>query len=457
MADFAGPDARVVLLAYYYPPLVGIASERAASFCRHLSRLGWEPVVITARNGFYHRAASESEPLARAIRTRSVELSRVFRKGYAVATRSDAVSDSMTFRPVETGDIGAAARRLVHEFVYVPDSQVGWIPFAARAASGALDRSGNRQVIFSTSSPYSAHLAAMRVARRMGLPWVAEFRDPWSTDRSPNLPHLRLRRRFDRSIEAGIVRTADHVTVVSKSFREEMLAAHPDLAPADISVVTNGFEPMPAGHPPPLDEPMRIVYAGTVVPPERVDPILTGLDRVHERHPGAFRLRVVGPPEPWKAATSPHRWPPWLELRGVVSADAARRAVADASALLLLQRHPAFRVALPGKMFGYIGARRPIVALVPPGSEMEAVLRAHADVRFVRADEPDGFVAAVELLLKEHQQGRLLEPRVPLAAIAPLERREQVAKLAEIFARVLESTAHGATRRPARRAKRITR
>jgi glycosyltransferase involved in cell wall biosynthesis len=441
MMEAKVPDAgafngHVVLIAYYYPPLVGPGSARAASFCSHLARLGWEPIVVTPRNGFYYRARGGDEPAARVIRTRSIELSPMFRKGYSVVTHAAAPSDAAGVRPVKTGELGATARRLVRELIYVPDSHVGWVPFAARAADEALRSSARPQVIFSTSHPYSAHFAAMSTARRTGVPWVAEFRDPWSTDRGPDYPQLRLRQRVDRALENRILRTADHVTVVSESFRQDVLAAHPDLPVSKISVVTNGFESMPVGHPPFRNRPMRLVYVGTVHPPEDVGPILQVLDRVHARCPGSFELQVVGPTEAWRATHSGAIDRPWLALRGVVSMDAARQTVADAS-VLLLQRDPLFRIALPGKMFEYIGARRPILAVVPPGSEMESVLRAHADTRLVRLEDPDHFIAAVELLLEEHRSGKLQRPRVPPETTAPLHRSQQVARLAEIFANVL--------------------
>lgn len=444
-ADTGAANGRVVLLAYHYPPLVGIASARAVSFGRHLAQLGWEPIVITPRNGFYHRAWGGAESAVPVIRTRSIELSLMFRKGYSVVTRTAAPSGVAAVRPLETGGLGATARRLVRDVLYVPDSHVGWVPFAAHAAVEALRSSGRPQVIFSTSGPYSAHFAAMRAARRTGVPWVAEFRDPWSTDRGLNYPRLRLRQRLDRSLEKSILRTADHITVVSEAFRQQMLAAHHDLAVSKISVVTNGFETMPVGHPPLVNRPMRIVYSGTVVPPEEVGPILQILDRVHARHPGSFELQVVGPTEAWRAGEIDR---PWLELRGVVSMDTARQAVADAS-VLLLQRDPVFRIALPGKMFEYIGARRPILALVPSRSEMESVLRAHADARLVRVEDPDHFIAAMELLLEEHRSGTLQRPRVPAETTAPLHRSQQAARLAEIFASVLPpptSEAASATR-----------
>jgi hypothetical protein len=421
-----------VLIAYYFPPLAGVASDRTAAMARHLGALGWEPVVITPREGFYHRSAvGAADDGAATVRTPSLELSRLLRQAYARAPREEG-GGALAVRPVETGRVGGALRGLVRDFVYVPDAQVGWIPFAARAASAALRAGDGPRVVFSTSVPYSAHLAAMIAARRSGAPWVAEFRDPWSTGTSPSRSQRPARRRVDRALEGRIVRRADHVVVTTATTRAELLAAHPGLAPERVSVVTNGFEPGPVGEPPGSDAPMMLLYAGTVAPGEDMEPVLAVLDGVHARHAGAFRLRVLGPEAPWRSA--PQR--PWLELGGVVSPEQAREAMAGSSALLLVQRHPAYRGIVPGKLFEYVGARRPVLAVGPRGTEMEGLLRAHADARLVDAAGLADLAPAVERLLEEHLAGDLQAPRVDEEVVAPLRRAEQARQLAAIFARV---------------------
>jgi hypothetical protein len=98
-----------------------------------------------------------------------------------------------------------------------------------------------------------------------------------------------------------------------------------------------------------------------------------------------------------------------------------------------VRRQPAARATLPGKLFEYIGARRPIVAVCPPESDMAALLTKHADARLVRPQEPEALVETLEHLIDEHMDGRIQQPRVPASLTAPLRRQVQAAKLAEIF------------------------
>lgn len=431
----------LIVLAYYFPPLVGVASERWSALTLELAKLGWAPVVVAPSAGFYHRDQEARDGVGAVIRTRSLELSRGLRRAVAVARGDDSASAAGDeIRPLTTGRAAELARRLVRDFVYVPDAQIGWLPFAVAGVRSACRRFDQKPVLVSTSVPYTAHLAAMRVAGRDAIPWVAEFRDPWSTGTFPDRSRFAARRSLDHKLERRIVDRADHVVVTSGSTREELLAAHPSLTPERISVVRNGFVPIPDRPPPPSSEPMTILYAGTVNRGENLQPVLEALDDLHTSYPGAFRLRVLGPPEKWRQARGP-AGRDWLELAGIVTPREARVAMYESSALLLLQSHPAYRSILPGKAFEYIGARRPILGIVLPGQELAELLDDHADARLVPPDDPGQLRSALESLLQEHRAGQLQAPRVSLETIMPLQRAEQAKRLGGILDRVAERIA----------------
>ncbi len=426
---------QVVMVCYYFPPLSGIASERAAAFVRHLPGAGWEPVVVAPGRGHFHTTGQDSPPGCRLIRTRNPELSRGLRSAYSAGVGGEPPSPEVVL-PVSAGPVGSALRSLVRELVYLPDAQLLWIPFARWAALGVLEEpSGRPTVVYSTSVPYSAHLAAGSAARRAGVPWVAEFRDPWTTHDEALLPRTGLRRGIDRRIEDWILRTADHVVVTADAARDLFLTSFPFLRPEGVSVVRNGFESLSPGRPPGPQEPLTLVHAGTLHDPEYARPVVEAVARLHGHTPGALRLVVYGDPSPWKALLEPLGWAaaPWMELRGVVDPEAAREAVRNASALLLPAPHPGFRRIVLGKLLTYLGARRPILGVVPSGSEMEEVIRRAADGRMVRPWEAAGVLKALEGLLEDHRAGRLQEPRVEASRTADFTREAQTRRLAAVF------------------------
>ena len=438
----ASSGGTVVMLAYYFPPLVGIAAERMAACSRRLPEFGWTPTVIAPRSGFFHRAAESDvaghtlEPPPVVIRTRSLELSRIFRSSYATATGLDQ-EDSSDIRPIPTRGVGRSLRRLVRSFVYIPDAQLGWIPFASRAARGEIQRARTAGpcVVFSSSVPYSAHLAAMRAVRRLDVPWVAEFRDPWS-EAHPSLKEgPAWRWRLNERIQMRILRTADHVVVTCESTKSRLVSMF-SLAPDRVTVVMNGFEPMGDPQLPTPDEPLVLVYAGTVAPHERVQPFLEALDGLFERVGPVFRLQVVGPRGPWETAGQ-GSLRPWLQMDGLVTPDRARLAIGAASANVLIRAHESYASIVPGKLHEYLGARRPVLAAVVPGSEMEELISAHGDGRLVVPNEAAAFAPELERLLAEHRSGDLQRPRVSATLVEPLQRRSQTSLLAEVFDKVV--------------------
>jgi glycosyltransferase involved in cell wall biosynthesis len=442
---------RVIAVAYYFPPLAGIASDRAAALTAMLPDRGWETTVITADNGFYHRSDHQWAGPGTVVRTPSIELSRLLRSTYSsLSTRrngSEPVSNPQAplVRPLELDGRASRARDWLREFVYVPDAQVGWIPFASRAALHAVTRGEGPCVLWTTSVPYSSHLAGLRVARAAGVPWVAEFRDPWTTAHPLSRPRSRLRRRVDAQLEARILGRAAHVIVTSQAMRRALIDER-SVPPERVSVITNGFTEGPPADPPRPSAPMTILYAGAVVEGEDPEVLMAALDRVHEAQPGSFRLVVLGPRAPWDLGPTPGGGRPWLELRGVVSPARAREEMRRSSVLLLLQYHESREAILPGKSFEYVGARRPVLALVRPEWELADLLRKYADARFVRWADRDALAGAVAGLLAEHRAGTLQHPRVSAEVIAPLARTTQAAELAQIFNLVSDTASAGGGR-----------
>jgi glycosyltransferase involved in cell wall biosynthesis len=422
-----------ILLAYHFPPMIGAASQRAAAFVRHLPAMGWEPIVIATRAGFFHRDSRVEIPAVTVRRTASPELTSVLHRLFPPR---DGAKDEGTgvVRPIEGGPIVAAARRFVREWVYVPDGQFGWIPFAAAAAQRTLEALPGPAVLFSTSVPHSAHLAAARIARRKQIPWVAEFRDPWSSSRGA-YDRSRARARLDRALESRILARADALVVTADRTAQDFRAIHPSLGPDDVHVVRNGFDAVDlAITPPKRTDPLSLVFLGNVPLQISPEPLLRAVQRVAEVSPGEVELRVVGPPAMWEEPAARLGNPPWLSLEGLVPPSEAQQAIRSASANVLYLPGNPYRLPVAAKFYEYLGARRPILAVLPTESEMESPLgQRFGDVRVVYPGDDDGLEAAIAQLLEEHLAGRLEEPVTPSEPLDELSWKAQVRRLAEVF------------------------
>ena len=438
-----------VLLAYYAPPAVGIASQRLAELVRYLPDFGWDPVVVAPASVHYHRSASlDFPPQVEVVRVPNPEPSRWLRRmgmpgagGDPRRTGRDGAGGAPAIeelRAVEPGTVGRWVRWLVHEFLYVPDAQLLWIPAAARAASETLGRWGDRPtVLFSTSVPFSAHFAARRAAGQRGVPWVAEYRDPWSVAPPQFGTHTWLRTQVDRRLDHEVVSGADHVVVTSDETRHLFLGAFPDLRPEGISVVRNGWGARPAAplpQPPAPDGPLRLVYTGTLLQAGWGRPLLEALLAWERKAPGAVTLDIYGPERPWSEIAPPELMGTALRLHGLIPGDDVPGKVAGASAVVILQ--PDAVRYVPGKIYEYIGSRRPILAGVPAGSEVSGLAEAFGDVVVVDPMTVPAMDQAIAGLVARHRRGDLAVPTVPQERVEPLSRRAQAGLMARVFDQV---------------------
>ena len=422
----AGRRGHVVLLAYHYPPMLGAASERAASFARYLPACGWEPVVVTVKGGFYHRDPAHAGPAVATLRTRSPELSGLRGARGRAGEDGDRV---VTVRPTRL--VGSEVKRVVRDYLYVPDAQAPWIPFAVAGAERALAGATGPAVLLSTSVPYSAHLAAGWVARRTGVPWIAEFRDPWAHVHQAIRPRGRARVALDRALECRVVAAADAVVVTSERTRDTLERNHA-LPHERLWVVRNGYEPIDeaAGLPPAPTEPLELVHTGTVPAHVPLAPILQGIQAVAGRAPSQVRLRVLGPPDRWREAASALDDPSWLAIGGLVSPAAARRACASAAVNVLICPGVEYDEHVASKLMEYFGVRRPILATVSASGEMAALGREYGEMRVVSRYDGDEIGAAVEALLSDHRAGRLQDATTARKPIDHLTREHQAGRLA---------------------------
>ena len=434
---------RALFVSYFFPPLGGGGVPRAQKLAKYLPAFGWEPHVLTVRDGFWSAwdptPLSELPPEVRIHRTPilmpGIAAKRLLSRLGLRDARADACADAPSVR--EKGTWPERAREIFRKAVYVPDEFIGWLPFAVHAGRRIVREQGIEAVI-STSPPHTAHLAARAIARAAGIPWVADFRDAWTRD-----PYFRhgagWRGGVERALERRVVRDATRIVTVSDPIREAFLADHPALDPHAVQVIPNGFDPDDfrggALREEILPRPERftVVYAGGLISHDsprvflealaacaraggpRVEAIFAGTEQAEiraeaERAGVADRVRMAG----------------YLPAR---EACALMRA-ADAT-LLLLRDHPGADGVLSGKIFQYLGSGRPILALAPEGAAADLVRKTGAGIVLAPHDAP-GVARALHAWARAKAEGKPVEG-ANREATAPYTRR----RAAERFAAIL--------------------
>jgi glycosyltransferase involved in cell wall biosynthesis len=422
---------KILMIINFFPPAGGGGVYRPLSFVKYLSRLSWEVTVVTPRPGEFWISdpglADEIPPLVRVVRTASLSgfrFLRAFRgsRGPAASRRSSG---------------GFAALRRIGELFLVPDTYAGWVPFAVRAAE-SLCRAERFDIVYSTSPPDSSHLVAMKIARRAGIPWVADFRDPWINlhlRAAPTALHRALHTRLERAVSH-----ADLVLTTTAAHERMLLERYPWCR---VERIPNGydeedFERESDARPP--RAPFTVTHCGMLTLGRSARPFLEGLVELRRRSPAiAADIRVVfiGARE-----SSNEEWTRRLSLEGAIHFEdnlPHRECIArerQSHALLLIKHDDdRYRGLVPGKLYEYIGARRPILALVPDGEACEIV----RDLRrgeTAHIDSPGEIAAALETMYERHRNGTL-ESSYALDEVPRYSRRVEAERLSELLTRLI--------------------
>lgn len=359
---------RVLLLAYFFPPLAGGGVHRVLSFARHLPACGWDCTVVCAgEQDYWVRDPSLLEQVPAATEVIRVPggsaLSALLRGRGGAGTRRGSTFSRL---------------RALSDWWLLPDSYAGWARRAARAAEARLRR-GDVSVLLSTSPPDSVHVVAEGLARRQRVPWVADFRDPWiglHFRRPPTPWHRERQAGLERRVLAG----ADLVLTASRTHLEALGESSGARAKRAVHL-PNGFEPLGAAAHGPVDAGhFRLAFTGTL---SLMEDALTLLEAVHEllaslpEARGRLRVDLAGPYDlDYEDRAIALGLEGIVRFTGPLSHGDARALQERADALLLWKPWgEGFRTMVPGKLYEYLDSGRPVIALLPEEDEAAALVR----------------------------------------------------------------------------------
>ncbi|MCC2955040.1 glycosyltransferase [Massilia sp. IC2-477] len=377
----------VLMVAFHFPPQRGSSGiQRTVSFARYLPELGWRPLVLSAHPRAYADAGGAPYD------------------GPAQVTRAFAL-DSARHLAIK----GRYTRMLA-----LPDRWIGWLPGAVRAGL-RLVRRERPAVIWSTYPIATAHLIGLVLHRLTGLPWVADLRDPMIDASWPQDPWMRraaawVERRTLRHCARAVCATSGMV----RSYRQR----YPELPPERFCLIENGYDeaeftaatadvPRPVAAP---DRPFVLLHSGIVYPSER-DPgplfaALAGLARAGVLDPARFRLRLRAPVHDalLKELAREHGIDALVEIAPPLPYRAALAEMLAADGLLVLQAANCNN-QVPAKLYEYLRAGRPLLALTDPAGDTAALVRAAGIDTMAPLDDREAIAQALTRLLELARRG----------------------------------------------------
>ena len=302
------------------------------------------------------------------------------------------------------------------------------------------------EAIYSTSPYITNHLVALKLKRISGLPWIAEFRDPWAYSGRSESPDLW--KGWRRRRESEICSLSDHFVTVSKEYLAHFRSHH-SLSPDSSSVIYNSFDPLdfsflesskPASFPK-----FSIAHAGLLYGGERSpQPLLEALNSLSQSSQidlGKVSLEFYGPYEKHvdemidRAGLSDQTvWHGTFDYHSLLPL------LAQAYCLLLIT-HCGIPW-LPAKLFDYMGARRPIIAITDEGSEVGEIISETGAGFSIGHHETTGLAALISRLWKRWAAGDPFWIDYPEEKLTPYQNPQQARSLARILEYQTERTAH---------------
>lgn len=234
------PNKKVLIITYYWPPAGGAAVFRVLKFVKYLKKSGWEPLVLTVNEAESsqndHSLAAQIPADLMVHKTSSFEPSKWIGKVSGGTSSNVPVGAAMQ----------SSKKGLISKFItnvrlnfFIPDAKIGWIPFATQKGMKIIEEH-NPDIIFSTSPPPSVHLIAKKLSDNSGIPWVADFRDPWtSIYYYDHNTQSEVARSKNQKLEREVLEKANAITVVNNGFFDNQLT---EKHRPKFTKIANGFD-----------------------------------------------------------------------------------------------------------------------------------------------------------------------------------------------------------------------
>ena len=390
---------RVLIITYYWPPSGGSGVQRWVKFAKYLPSEGWQPVIYTPENpeltAVDKTLSAEIPPEAEIIRRPIFEPYGIYRKLMGKGASTDIKTMIEGSSSGDPASVTAAAaggdvtpirsgsktwkQRLslwIRGNVFVPDPRVGWVRPSVRFLKKYL-KEHPVDAIVTTGPPHSMHLIGLRLSHATGLPWISDFRDPWT--KMYYLKHLGLSKRTWRRLgkmEQRVLDGSSTVLAVTPLVQEDFQAR----TRTPVAMITNGYDREDFSGPEPVpDGFFNIVHTGLFASdgnPLVFWKVLGSMVSDDPEFADRLRLRLVGKVdrEVFDAIAAAGLREHVVSLGYLDHAGAVREQRGATLLILPLRNDPEYRPILPGKLFEYLAARRPILGIGQEDGAMARVL-----------------------------------------------------------------------------------
>lgn len=431
MADKDTNSNKVLIISYYWPPAGGPGVQRWLKFVKYLPDFGIEPVVYVPENPTYPLI---DKGLLGEVNPQTIIIKKRITEPYNWAS---AFSKKNT-KDISSGIIPdkkkqSLLQRLmlwVRGNLFIPDARVLWVKPSVAFLKDYIAKHGIKTVI-TTGPPHSLHLIGLQLKKEKGIKWVADFRDPWTTiGYHKELKLGKAAAKKHKELEHEVLNTADHVIVTSPTTKTEFEA----ITTRPVTVITNGYDVENIGRQTP-DEKFTLAHIGSFLSernPLALWQALQELISENEDFKQAFQLKLIGAVSAEVLASiNQAGLSGFVNNMGYVSHSTALAEQRKSQVLLLVEIDSEdTKCIIPGKLFEYMAAERPILAIGPNGADFAEIMKATNTGVFATYTEKDRIKDTLLGYFNNYTDGKLKANAIGLQGYS---RKNLTAKLAELL------------------------
>ncbi|HRP01712.1 MAG TPA: glycosyltransferase family 4 protein [Candidatus Kapabacteria bacterium] len=371
----------LLIIAYYFPPSGGPGVQRVLKHTQYLSEFGYNPIILTVENGQF---PAKDETLLKKIpenilvyRTKIYEPYDLYRM-FTGKEKGAAVDVNVIHKDGAKLKGSEVIAEFIRSTFFIPDARIGWL-LTAKSKALELVEKYNIEAVYSSSPPYTCSLIARYVKRKKNIPWIAGFRDPWtdfiSTPKRWFLPKL-----IDKAMEHSVFKEADYVEVAWEGISKDALSKYPDLNESKFIHIPNGFDSNDftiATYP--KSSKFILTYTGSMYGrrnPEALFKAFNLLINNGEININDFQINFIGrfgneiyqmiDNSGFKESINIIHYLPHSEsIKELQKADVL---------LLIVDESKESEEIVPGKVYEYMGIKKPILAIAPLNSAIHKLL-----------------------------------------------------------------------------------
>jgi len=402
---------KVLIITYYWPPGGGAGVQRWLKFAKYLPQFGWTPVIYTPQNGEMPviDASLDKDILTgtEVIKTKIWEPYSLYKKFIGVG-KDEKINTGFLTEKTKPG-MAEQISVWLRGNLFIPDARCFWVKPSVKYLSEYIKKNKIHAII-STGPPHSMHLIALELSQKFKLPWIADFRDPWTNiDYYRDLKLTSWADKKHHALEKKVVTNATRVVVVGNQMKMEFEQAFG----RKVDLITNGFDEddVTKQLTPPINK-FTIAHVGTLVRsrnPVALWKALAHLTKSDHEFGNILEIRLTGKVD--------------IEVRNSIIAYELEKYVTyidylphnkviseqqNASVLLLiLNNTPNAKGILTGKMFEYLAAKRPILCVGPTDGDAAKIISETQSGQTFNFDDEKTINHHLQELFNQFQTGNL--------------------------------------------------